>query len=185
MRLVSRQVWVVTSASSDSRGGLLVTWVNQASIDRENPVMLIGIAPNHYTSELIDASGQFALHLLRKDQNSLAFNFASGSGRDRDKFDSIALLDGGGDVPLLSDCHSWVTCDVVSRLLTGDRTYYWGKVTDAHRYSDEEPLLDSEFLSTCDSEQIALLREDRQSDVEIQRPLNDSFNSDLPEWLRP
>ena len=185
MRLVSRQVWVVTSGSTMGRGGLLATWVNQASIDSENPLMLIGIAPNHHTNEIIDHSGRFALHLLCKTQIATAFNFANGSGRDRDKFASMSLMDGHGEHPILQECHSWLKCDVTSRLLTGDRTYYWGQVTDAGQNSSESPLLDSEFISGCDPTQLKVLRADRFADVELQRPLNEAFQADLPDWLRP
>lgn len=185
MRLVSRQVWVVTSGSTIGRGGLLATWVNQASIDHENPLLLIGIAPNHHTSEIIDHSGQFVVHLLCKSQGAVAFNFANGSGRDRDKFEALSLVDGHGECPIIEECHSWLKCDVTSRLLTGDRTYYWGKVSDAGQNSLEPPLLDNEFISGCDPLQLKVLRADRAADVDIQRPQNESFQAELPDWLRP
>ena len=74
---------------------------------------------------------------------------------------------------------------MTSRLLTGDRTYYWGQVTDAGQNSLEPPLLDSEFISGCDPTQLKVLRADRFADVELQRPLNEAFHADLPDWLRP
>ena len=61
--IVDREVWIVTATDGTRRGGLVATWVSQASIDREHPVVLIGIAPNHFTAELIDASRAFGLHL--------------------------------------------------------------------------------------------------------------------------
>ena len=54
-RLVNREIWIVTAADGERRGGLAATWVSQASIDRDKPVVVIGIAPNHFTAELIDA----------------------------------------------------------------------------------------------------------------------------------
>ena len=84
-RLVSREIWIVTSAAGPRAGGLVATWVSQASIDRERPTAMIGIAPNHFTAELIDASGAFALHLIKAAQVELAWNFALGSGRTRER----------------------------------------------------------------------------------------------------
>ena len=70
-----REVWIVTSAAGDQRGGLVATWVNQASVDPEAPLMMIGIAPNHFTADLIDRSGSFGLHLITKEQLPLVWRF--------------------------------------------------------------------------------------------------------------
>lgn len=110
-RLVDREIWVVTSATAQHagglgqsglcRGGLAATWVSQASIDAQRPLALIGLAPNHFTCELVDASGAFALHLLAAEQAELALNFATGSGRDRDKFEGLAVRAGANGSPLI------------------------------------------------------------------------------------
>src|SRR5829696_10406770 len=85
LRLIDRELWIITAAHGDRRGGLLATWVSAASIDPERPILLAGIGPNHFTAELVQSNNAFAAHLLRLDQIELAWNFASGSGRDRDK----------------------------------------------------------------------------------------------------
>ena len=56
LRTIDREVWVVTTAAADKRGGLTATWISPASIDRQRPVLLAGIAPNHFTAELIEQS---------------------------------------------------------------------------------------------------------------------------------
>mgnify|MGYP002087204098 CR=1 FL=1 len=56
LRLVDREVWIVTAAAGGKRGGLTATWVAQASIDRERPVILAGLAPNHFTTELVEGT---------------------------------------------------------------------------------------------------------------------------------
>ena len=88
-RQVTREIWIVTAADGQRRGGLVATWVAQASLDPTTPVVMIAIAQNHYTRELIDASGTFALHMITADQISLAWQFAIGSGRDRDKLSGL------------------------------------------------------------------------------------------------
>ncbi len=77
------------------------TWVSQGSIDPQRPVMVAGIAPNHFTAELIDASQCFALHLLNFDQTTMALDFAIGSGRTRDKLINYDLLVGASGTPIL------------------------------------------------------------------------------------
>jgi flavin reductase (DIM6/NTAB) family NADH-FMN oxidoreductase RutF len=103
LRLLDREIWIVTSAAysgplapraeMSSRGGLVATSVSPASIDRERPVLLAGIAPIHFTAELIDASQAFTAHLLREDQWPLAWDFARDSGRNRDKLTDLCLLE--------------------------------------------------------------------------------------------
>src|SRR6478752_7569707 len=89
LRLIARDLWIVTAHDGPRRGGLVATWVSAASIDRERPVLLAGLGPNHFTTELVQASRSFAAHLLRPDQTELAWNFARDSGRNRDKLAGI------------------------------------------------------------------------------------------------
>src|SRR4051812_18349024 len=56
LRLVDREVWIVTAAVGERRGGLVATWVAQASLDDTRPVMAIALATNHYTAELVAES---------------------------------------------------------------------------------------------------------------------------------
>ena len=76
LRLLDREIWIITAADGDRRGGLVATWVSSASIDRQRPMLLAGIGPNHFTAELVQATRVFGAHLLRTDQTQLAWNFA-------------------------------------------------------------------------------------------------------------
>src|SRR3954470_7405568 len=107
LRLVDRELWIITAADKNRRGGLLATWVSAASIDAERPVLLAGIGPNHFTAELVQASRAFAAHLLRPDQIELAWNFAHGSGRDRDKLAELEIERHETDSPILTNCLVW------------------------------------------------------------------------------
>ena len=64
LKLVNREVWIVTASHDGERAGLTATWVSQASIDPDDPLVVIGLAPNHRTAEVVAAGGAFALHLL-------------------------------------------------------------------------------------------------------------------------
>ena len=90
---LDREIWVVTARAGDRRGGLIATFVNQASIVPESPRMIVGLAQQHYTWSLIEASGGFALHLLSVAQLDWVWRFGLQSGRDCDK------LDGSGNTP--------------------------------------------------------------------------------------
>src|SRR5438132_216552 len=52
LRLVDRELWIITASDGPRRGGLVATWVSVASIDRQRPVLLACLAPNRFTTEL-------------------------------------------------------------------------------------------------------------------------------------
>ena len=70
---LGRELWLVTAQAGGRRGGLIATFVNQASIVPEMPRVLVGLARQHHTWELVEASGTG-----RFDTCS-----ARGSGRNR------------------------------------------------------------------------------------------------------
>src|SRR3954465_4170009 len=80
LRLIDRDLWIVTAHDGPRRGVLVATWVSVASIDPQRPVLLAGLGPNHFTTELVQASRSFGAHLLRPDQTELAWNFSRACG---------------------------------------------------------------------------------------------------------
>jgi flavin reductase (DIM6/NTAB) family NADH-FMN oxidoreductase RutF len=139
LRLVDREIWVVTAGEGERRGGLLATWVSAASIDARRPVLLVGLGPNHFTTELVQAGKAFGAHLLRADQTELAWNFANGSGRARDKLAGLAVERREGGAPILADCAAWFDCRVFARYDAGDRLFLWGDVVAGGRSTPGRP----------------------------------------------
>src|SRR6516225_194631 len=85
-----RELWLLTAAAGGRRGGLIATFVSQASIVPDLPRVVVGIAKQHHTWGLIEASGAFALHLLSADELDWVWRFGLQSGRDSDKLDGLA-----------------------------------------------------------------------------------------------
>jgi flavin reductase (DIM6/NTAB) family NADH-FMN oxidoreductase RutF len=182
---IDREVWIVTATNGSQRGGLVATWVSQASIDREHPVVLIGIAPNHFTAELIDASRAFCLHLITEGQIHHAWNFALGSGRDRDKFAGIVSKVAETGSPILTECLAWLDCRVFAVERTGDRNYYWADVIAGETTSSGSPLTESQLFRSATDAQKQLLRMGRDADITIQRPQQEAWRANLPSLLGP
>ncbi len=178
-RLVDREIWIVTAASGRSRGGLVATWVSQASIDREHPTVVIGIAPNHFTSEVIDASHAFALHLITSNQIQHVWNFAIGSGRDRDKFENVAVRTGETGSPLLDECLARLECRVFHTERTGDRIYYWADVVTGETLSEGNALTESRLIALASDQQKQELLAGRDADIAVQRPLQEAWRKAL------
>jgi 3-hydroxy-9,10-secoandrosta-1,3,5(10)-triene-9,17-dione monooxygenase reductase component len=175
--LIDREVWIVTSQHAGRRGGLSATWVSLASLDPQQPVVVAGLAPNHFTTELVQASGCFGLHLVRPSQAALALNFALGSGRDRDKFAGLAVTTGKTGAPLLDDCLARFECRVANRYDTGDRTYFWADVVEGEQFGIEPPLREQALIAAANPEQKRLLAENRRADADLLRALHDQWRS--------
>src|SRR4051812_46844621 len=104
LRLLDREVWIVTAAAGQRLGGLVATWVMQASLDPQAPLLVAALAPNHYTTELIEASGAFAAHLITREHIEHVWRFALGSGRTVDKLAGVATRTMVTGAPVLFDC---------------------------------------------------------------------------------
>ncbi|MCG8583434.1 MAG: flavin reductase family protein [Pirellulales bacterium] len=171
------EVWVITAGAGGRRGGLVATWVKPASIDPNAPALVVAIDESHFTGELIAASGSFGAHLLPADQHELAWRFAIGSGRDRDKLAGLDLKE--AEVPILADCAAWLECRVYESKTTGDRTYYWADVSAAARPSDGPILRQSEMMRKANPASLEELRASKETDIAVQRPLREMYRRDL------
>jgi len=152
-------VWLVTSAAGDASGGLIATFVNQASIAPECPRMLIGLSRQHHTWKLVEASGAFALHLVDEDHVDWVWNFGLQSGWNVNKLNGLSFNMGATGSPLLTAARSWLDCQVEAKMNTGDRTVYLAQVIDAH-YSKGAPFLTVQrLLQLAPADKLRLLNE--------------------------
>lgn len=174
-RTLDREVWVVAAAAGDRRGGLTATWVSPVSVDPRRPMLLAGLAPNHFTAQLAQESGAFTAHLLRPDQAELAFRMAASSGRDGDKLAGLELVAASQAGPTLRDCAAWFACRVVGRYDAGDRLFFWADIVAAERLADGPVLREQSFFGQLTADQKSRLRQDLEADLAIQRPLHERW----------
>jgi len=167
---LDREIWIVTAATENQRGGLVATWVMQASLDPQTPSLLAGIGINHFTRELIDAAGGFAAHLISAAQVETAWRFGLGSGRDRDKLSGIDSTTAETGAPILRNCLAWLDCRVFHRQEAGDRVFYWGDVVAADQFGSAKPLREQELFKLASDEQRKHFRAELEADIQVQRP---------------
>jgi flavin reductase (DIM6/NTAB) family NADH-FMN oxidoreductase RutF len=175
LKLIDREVWLVTSAANGRLGGLIATWVSAASINPERPVVLIGLAPTHFTAELVASSGRFALHLLHERQIDLVWRFALASGRDTNKFDGLAYQLSSGGAPIVSDCPAWLACRVIARYDAGDRLFFWADAEDGALSDPGMPLREKRMLELATAEQKAAIVAARNADIGVLAPLRQAW----------
>lgn len=164
---IDRELWLVTAADGERRGGLIATFVCHASLVETLPRMLVALARHHHTWELIEASGAFGLHLLGREHLDLVWRFGLQSGRDIDKLAGLTVETATAGAPLLTDALGWLDCRVEERFDMGDRTIYLAEVVAARKISDEPPLTMKQLLQIAPRERLDELSRLRQRDSAI------------------
>ncbi len=162
-----RELWIVTARAAGRHGGLVATFVNQASIVPELPRVVVGLARQHHTWELVEASGAFALHLVGEEQADWVWRFGLQTGRAADKLHGLAWQPGRTGSPLLADALGWLDCRVEDRLHTGDRTLYLAEVVDARLTRDAAPLTVQRLVQIAPPDRLREMKEQLDRDARI------------------
>ncbi len=175
---LDRELWLVTARDGTRRGGLIATFVSQASLcpllpgsgsaEPPRPRILAGLARQHFTHELVEARGAFALHLLAEEQLDWVWRFGLETGRGRDKLAGLAVVEKATGSPILADAPAWLDCRVEARLETGDRTLYLAEIRDGALERPVPVLTVKKMLERAPAERLRRLKEllDRDSRID-------------------
>lgn len=156
--LVDPPLWLVTSAHGDDRGGLIATFVMNASLPPEEPRVIVGIAKHHFTWRLVEHSRTFALHLVDEPRVEWVPRFGLTSGHDVDKFAGLNPTAGANGSPVFTDALLWSECTVEGAFDTGDRSLFLGRMTDCGQGGNGRPLTmaaTSKLLNDQDRQNLA------------------------------
>lgn len=164
---LDRELWLLTAAADGRRGGLIATFVSQASLVPELPRVLVGVAKQHHTWGLIEASDAFGLHLLDEAHVEWVHGFGLRSGRDGDKLAGLTLTTAATGSPLLADAPGWLDCRVEARLDTGDRTVYLAAVVASRLTRPGPPLTVKRLLQLAPPDRLRELKEQVARDCAV------------------
>jgi flavin reductase (DIM6/NTAB) family NADH-FMN oxidoreductase RutF len=164
---LDRELWLVTAQVGPRRGGLIATFVSNASLVPDLPRMLIGIAKQHHTWDLIEAAGAFAMHLFGEDHLDWVWRFGLASGRGRDKLAGLPTTSGATGSPLLEDALAWLDCRVEARMDTGDRMVFLGEVVDGARLRAGTALSFQRMLKLAPPDKRVALKEGMVLDAAV------------------
>lgn len=165
--LADRELWLITAQDNERRGGLIATFVCHASLPPELPRVLVAVAKQHFTWQLIEASGLFTLHLLAEANLDLVWRFALQSGHDVDKLADIDTQPTSLGSPRLSGTLGWAECRVEARWDTGDRTLYLAEITATEIERHDPPLTIKRLLQVAPPEKLAQMRDLRERDSQV------------------
>ena len=169
---LDRELWVITARDGERCSGLVATYVSKVSLVPALARVTIALAKHHYTHELIEGRGAFAIHLIAEHEIDWVWRFGIPSGREVDKLRGLATSIGASGSPILTDALAWLDCRVEARMDTGDRTVYLAEVQDAGcgmQGVGEQPLTFKRLLELAPAERLRELKLGMEHDVEIDR----------------
>ena len=101
LRMIPYGLYVLTSEGGDGRvGAATVNWVTQTAF--EPPLVAVGVKADSNTHALIKDSGTFALNVLGRGQQHVAFTFFKPLEREGDTIGGQPFTAGKNGAPLLS-----------------------------------------------------------------------------------
>lgn len=161
---LDREVWLVTSHDGSQRGGLIATHVGPLTIVPEMPRLMVGLAHQHRTWELVQASKCFTLHLLSEDNLDLVWRFGLQSSRDVDKFAELDTGQAPSGCPVLRDTVGWLDCRTETQLNIGDRTLFIAEVMQGEVTQFAPPLTTRRLIELAPASRLSEMQRQRHHD---------------------
>lgn len=139
MTSLDARLIVVTTAAGNERGGCLVGFHAQTSIDPQRYTVWLSKANHTYRVAL--RATHVAVHFLAADDLALAELFGTRTGDDTDKFAGLEVEVGAGGVPLLGGCPNRLVLRRTALLDEGgDHVCLAGETVEVHSGGPFNPL---------------------------------------------
>jgi 3-hydroxy-9,10-secoandrosta-1,3,5(10)-triene-9,17-dione monooxygenase reductase component len=129
-------VTIVTTRGEDGQDyGLTANSFNSVSLDP--PMVLWSLSKTSSSADAFMTAEHFAVHILAADQEALSNRFAK---RGEDKFATLDVQRGPGEIPLLEGCSARFQCRTTYRYEGGDHIIFVGEVVAFDSF-DKSPLV--------------------------------------------
>ena len=129
LRMLPYGLYVLTADGPGGTGAATVNWVTQASF--APPLVAVGVKTDSHVHALIKESGAFALNILGKGQQALAFTFFKPAERAGDTISGERFRRGTTGAPILESTPAFVECRLVGSVERGDHSVFVGEVVEA------------------------------------------------------
>jgi len=145
LRMIPYGIYVMTAKDNDGNVGAgTVNWVTQTSFDP--PLVAIGVKTDSGLYASTKAAMSFALNMLGKGQQGIAFGFFKPAEVDGETISGEPVTEGSTGSPLLSNAPAAVECKVVEIVEQGDHHIVVGEVIDVHQSKVPEGRADEAIL---------------------------------------
>lgn len=129
LRMIPYGLYVLTAESPAGTGAATVNWVTQASF--APPLVAVGVKADSGIHAIIKESNTFALNVLGKGQQALAFTFFKPATRDGSTISGEPFRAGTTGAPILTNAPAYVECRLVATVEKGDHSIFVGEVVEA------------------------------------------------------
>lgn len=130
LRMIPYGLFVLTAGRPDGTvGAATVNWVTQASF--APPLVVVAVKADSSVHAIIKESRAFALNVLGKGQQSLAFAFFKPALREGQTISGQAFRAGTTGSPILEGAPAFVECRLVETVERGDHSVFVGEVVEA------------------------------------------------------
>jgi riboflavin-specific deaminase-like protein len=139
---------IVTAAVGDERGGCLVGFAAQCSI--EPPRFMVWLSKKNDTLQIARRADVLAVHFPSAGQRDLAQRFGTRSGDDVDKLAGERWHEGPHGVPVLDDVPRWFAGRITERLDSGDHVAFLLEPVAGSVSTDDLPQLGFQAVKDLD-----------------------------------
>ena len=129
LRMIPYGLFVLTAESKTATAAATVNWVTQASF--APPLVAVGVKGDSHAHAIIKETGAFALNVLGKGQQALAFTFFKPAVREGSAISGQPCRAGTTGAPILTNAPAFVECRVVGSVEAGDHSVFVGEVVEA------------------------------------------------------
>ena len=130
LRMIPYGLFVLTAANkSGQAAAATVNWVTQVAF--EPPLVVVGVKVDSHAHALIKETQAFALNVLGKGQQAMAFTFFKPAEVKNGTLSGEPYRAGSTGSPILTNLPAFVECTLEATVEKGDHSVFVGKVVDA------------------------------------------------------
>ncbi len=144
LRMIPYGIYVMTAENDGEVAAATVNWVTQTAF--APPLVVVGVKTDSGAYGISKAAGCFALNMLGKGQQGLAFGFFKPATRDGNTVSGEPFHAGSTGAPILDNAIASVECKIVEIVEQGDHHIFIGEVVDANVATQPEGRADEAIL---------------------------------------
>ena len=144
LRMIPYGIYVLTAENDGEVAAATVNWVTQTAF--APPLVVVGVKTDSGAYGISKAAGNFALNMLGKGQQGLAFGFFKPATRDGNTVSGEPFHAGSSGAPILDNAIASVECQIVDIIEQGDHHIFVGEVVDANVATQPEGRADEAIL---------------------------------------
>lgn len=133
---MSRFATGITVVTTQHEDEIIAMTVNAfMSISLQPNIVAVSIGDQASMYDILPTTKSFGVSVLREDQQKISQLFASDA-----EYGKNEMFTSKKGIPVLKDCLTHMTCDVIQSTQVGDHTVYFGEVKDLEIFTGD-PIL--------------------------------------------